>query len=153
MTITITYINNDIKKYDLFEEIENHNLVLIIDCSNNMLTGLPANMNFPNLQEFNCSNNQLTGLPANMNFPNLQEFCCSRNQLTGLPANMNFPNLQKFSCSNNMLKLLPTCILNFKNLHQIKYQNNMIELSLQMECFINSIQNSNYDTEALTIMT
>jgi hypothetical protein len=79
MPIKITYINQDINEYDLFEEIPNCNLVSEINCSllkANQQTSLPAfgtNMNFPNLQVFTCANNQLTSLP-NMNFPNLQYF-------------------------------------------------------------------------------
>ena len=155
MPITITYTNQDIDEYDLFEEITqitNFNLVFKIDFSKNELTTLP-NMNFPNLQTFNCHYNHLTSLP-NMNLPNLQYFYCSDNQLTLLPDNMNFPNLQHFDCNNNKitslhalntninfplleilycnnnkLTSLPACILNFKNLH---HNNNEIDLSLQI---------------------
>jgi hypothetical protein len=133
MIITVTYINNDndinnyIRIYNLFEEIENHNLVLIIDCSNNMLTVLPANMNFPNLQTFNCSHNMLTVLPANMNFPNLEYFHCSNNMLKVLPANMNFRNLQKIWCYNNKLRVLPAN-MNFPNLQVLYCSNNELRV-------------------------
>jgi len=49
MSITITYVNQEINKYDSFEQIPNHNLVIKINCSINQLTSLPT-MNFPNLQ-------------------------------------------------------------------------------------------------------
>jgi len=114
MPITITYTNQDINEYNSFEEIINCNLVSKINCSNNRLTSLPDNMNFPNLQIFNCSNNELTALPDNMNFPNLQTFNCNNNKLTSLPV-MNFPNLQSFYCSCNQLTSLPDN-MNFPNL-------------------------------------
>ena len=106
MPIKVTYTNQDINEYDLFEEIINCNLVSEINCSvlkANQLTSLAAfdtNINFPNLQVFNCANNQLTSLP-DMNFPNLQQLNCSHNRLTSLPDNMNFPNLQYFGCCDN----------------------------------------------------
>ena len=115
MPITITFTNEDINEYNSFEEIINCNLVSKINCSNNQLTALPDNMNFPNLREFECSHNQLTSLPENMNFPNLQQFNCSFNELTLLPDNMNFPNLQEFYCYNNQLTALPDN-MNFPNL-------------------------------------
>ena len=121
MSITITYVNQDINQYASFEQIPNFNLVVKIDCSNNQLTSLPT-MNFPNLQEFNCSINQLTSLPT-MNFPNLQEFNCSYNPLTSLPV-MNFPNLQKFNCINNQLTSLP--IMNFPNLQEFSCSYNQL---------------------------
>ena len=134
MPITITYTNQDIDEYDLFEEITqitNFNLVFKIDFSKNELTTLP-NMNFPNLQYFYCSDNQLTLLPDNMNFPNLQHFDCNNNKITSLHAlntNINFPLLEILYCNNNKLTSLPACILNFKNLH---HNNNEIDLSLQI---------------------
>ena len=119
MPIIITYTNQDIDEYDLFEEITqifNYNLVSKINCSGNNLTSLPDNMNFSNLQYFDCHNNKLTSLPDNMNFPVLQIFNCSYNNLTSLP-NMNLPNLQKFSCSNNKLRFIP----NNMNLPNLQY--------------------------------
>ena len=53
MPITITYTNQDIDEYDLFEEITqitNFNLVSKIICTDNELISLPDNMNFPNLE-------------------------------------------------------------------------------------------------------
>jgi Leucine-rich repeat (LRR) protein len=125
MPITVTYINNEINEYDkTIDEIFNNNLVCIIDFSFNDLTSLPAfgaNMNFPNLCEFNCSSNQLTSLSA-------------------FGKNMYFPNLQRFDCSDNKLTSLPLCILNFKNLLVFTYNNNEIELSLQIAQFIDRIK-------------
>ena len=120
MPITIIYTNGNIKKYNSLNTIINYNLVSKIDCSNNNITLLPDNMNFPNLLEFYCCNNNLTVLPDNMNFPNLQYFICSYNQLTALPL----------------------CILNYKNLKQFIYLNNQIELSLQIAQFIDRIKNN-----------
>ena len=123
MSITVTYINRDIKKYKSFKEIAQipyYNLIFKLNCYNNQLTLLPDNMNFPNLLEFYCCNNNLTVLPDNMNFPNLQYFICSYNQLTALPL----------------------CILNYKNLQQFTYLNNQIELSLQIAQFIDRIKNN-----------
>ena len=71
--ITVTYTDGTEEKYQTFEDIKNHTLVTIIDCSYNQLTKLPENMNFPNLQVFHFSYNQITKLPENMNFPNLQK--------------------------------------------------------------------------------
>ena len=110
MPIKVTYTNQDINEYDLFEEIPNCNLVCIIECSVNNLT-------------------EEISLPDNMNFPNLQKFYCSDYGLTFLPNNMNLPNLQYFNCSYNKLTSLPACILNIKNLH---HNNNEIDLSLQI---------------------
>ena len=81
MPIKVTYTNQDINEYDLFEEIPDFNLVSKIICDNNKLTALPDNMNFPNLQEFYCHDNKLTSLPDNMNFPNLLEFYCHDNKI------------------------------------------------------------------------
>jgi Leucine-rich repeat (LRR) protein len=141
MTISVTYINNVIKKYNSFEKIKKYDLVLKIywsynslkmnwsynslkmNCSNNKLTGLPVNMNFPNLHIFICSFTYLTVLPENMNFPNLHTFNCSHNELTELPANMNLPNLIYLNCSNNKLMELPAN-MNFPNLQQFNCEKN-----------------------------
>ena len=126
MTITIIYKNGTIKKYNSLNTIINYNLVSKIDCSNNNITLLPDNMNFPNLQNFNCSNNNITSLPDNMNFPNLKKFICSINFLTSLPNNMNFPNLQCFYCSNNNITLLPDN-MNFPNLQTLYCSRNILD--------------------------
>ena len=107
MTITVTYINNDINEYAITNnEISNNHLVCIIDFSYNDLTSLPAicaNMNFPNLLEFNCSSNQLTSIPTNINFPNLKIFSCYNNKLKSLPTldTHNLPHLEEYCCSVN----------------------------------------------------
>ena len=125
MSITITYTNQVINKYDSFDKIPNFDLVFIINCSNNKLTSLPDNMNFPNLQEFYCNTNQLTALPNNINFLNLQKFSCSANQLTALPDNMNFPNLQAFLCYHNKLTALSNN-MKFPNLKEFDCYNNQL---------------------------
>ena len=125
MPITVTYINQDIIDFYSFDKITDFNLVSKINCSNNELTSLPDNMNFPNLQTFECNYNQLTSLADNMNFPNLQELFCSNNKLTSLPDNMNFPNLQLLFCSNNELTSLPNN-MNFPNLPQLWCDNNKL---------------------------
>jgi len=40
---------------------------------------------------FNCSENNLTALPSNMNFPKLTHFFCSYNYLTTLACDMILP--------------------------------------------------------------
>ena len=60
MPIIITNIDCGINKYNSFKEIKQistNNLVYMIDCSNNNISSLLDNMNFPNLQTFNCSVN------------------------------------------------------------------------------------------------
>jgi Leucine-rich repeat (LRR) protein len=148
MKIGVQYIDNTIKKYNSIEEIANNDLVIEIDCSNNRLTSLPDNMNFPNLHTFICSNNQLSSLPNNMNLPNLEWFSCANNRLTILPDNMNFPNLDNFDFSNNMITIIPDNMncpnlrylfcysnmlkslpenINFHNLRELHCNNNMIQ--------------------------
>jgi Leucine-rich repeat (LRR) protein len=126
MTITIIYKNGTIKKYNSLNTIINYNLVSKIDCSNNNITSLPDNMNFPNLQNFDCSNNNITLLPENMNFPNLKKFICSNNKLISLPDNMNFPNLKCFYCCNNNITLLPDN-MNFPNLQTLYCSRNILD--------------------------
>jgi len=41
MPIKVTYTNQDINEYDLFEEIPDFNLVSKINCSKNKLISLP----------------------------------------------------------------------------------------------------------------
>lgn len=62
MTIKVKYINNSNKEFNTFEEIENIDLVLEINCANNNLSFLPNNISFPNLQKFDCHNNILNYL-------------------------------------------------------------------------------------------
>ena len=108
MVVTVKYIGDEKEyKFDSIEQITNNANVIYINFSNNNLTCLPENMNFPNLQYISCCNNKLTFLPENMNFPNLHGFSCSYNKLDSLPENMNFPNLQYISCCNNKLTFLP----------------------------------------------
>jgi Leucine-rich repeat (LRR) protein len=123
MPIIVTYINQDIIEFNSFDKITDFNLVTKINCSNNQLTSLPDNMNFPNLQHLYCHNNQLTSLPDNMNFPNLQFLYCYYNQLTSLPDNMNFPNLQELNCGANQLTSLPDN-MNFPNLRSFPCSHN-----------------------------
>jgi len=80
--IKVKYSDDTIKEYETFEQISDGEIVISIDCSNNELTQLPENMNFPNLQELNCSKNQLTQLPENMNFLNLQILHCVNNDFS-----------------------------------------------------------------------
>ena len=148
MPITITFTNEDINEYNSFEEIINCNLVSKINCSNNQLTALPENMNFPNLQEFYCYKNQLTALPENMNFPNLQLFNCCNNNLTALPDNMNFPNLQLFNFTNNKLTLLPDN-MNFPNLQIFDFYNNKLTALPDIMNFPN-LQTLNCNNNKLT---
>ena len=126
MPITIIYTNGNIKKYNSLNTIINYNLVSKIDCSNNNITLLPDNMNFPNLQYFDCSNNNITLLPENMNFPNLKKFICSNNKLISLPDNMNFPNIKCFYCCNNNITLLPDN-MNFPNLQTLYCYRNILD--------------------------
>jgi len=104
--VRVTYLDGTDKNYDTFNDIEDNDSAIEINCSFSGLKKLPKNMNFPNLQTFSCHNNKLTKLPENMNFPNLQTFSCHNNKLTKLLENMNFPNLQTFSCHNNKLTKL-----------------------------------------------
>ena len=63
MTIKVTYQNYVLKEYNSFDELEDNYSVIKINCANNNLTELPANMNFPNLQHFYCHHNRLISLP------------------------------------------------------------------------------------------
>ena len=102
MPIIITYTNQDIDEYDLFEEITqifNYNLVSKINCSGNNLTSLPDNMNFSNLQYFDCHNNKLTsfvGSPSHVG----GDFKCNDNNLTSLDGVPKFVG-GSFRCENN----------------------------------------------------
>ena len=82
MTIFVKYyLEENCIKYNSFEEIENYNKVVYIDCLTNQLSELPK---LPNsLQILQSSINQLTELPK---LPN---------------------SLQRLSCEHNNLKLLP----------------------------------------------
>ena len=136
MSITVTYINRDIKKYKSFKEITQipyYYLIFKLNCYNNQLTLLPDNMNFPNLQKFICSANQLTSLPNNMNLPNLTKFWCNNNKLTSLPDNMIFPNLQDFDCSYNNIISLPDN-MNFSNLQVFYCTNNQLTSLQALPC-------------------
>ncbi len=76
MPIQIKY---DLKTYSIqynsFENIDNYDNVVYIDCSGNKLTSLPK---LPiSLQKLYCGNNKLTSLPE---LPNsLQELYCRNN--------------------------------------------------------------------------
>ena len=107
MPIRVTYNDDRVVCYDNFNKITDNINVIKINCNNNNLTSLPANMNYPNLTRFYCSNNNLTSLPDNMIFPNLKHFNCSDNNLTSLPDNMNFPNLRYLHCHHNKLYYIP----------------------------------------------
>ena len=115
MAITVTYSNGTNKTFKSFDDITDNDNVIELDCSNNNLTHLPENMNFPKLEVLYCYDNNLTHLPDNMNFPNLKRITCFGNKLTQLPENMNFPNLKSFSCSSNKLTHLRDN-MNFPNL-------------------------------------
>ena len=123
MIINVKYSNLTKKTFNSFDDITDNDNVITLYCSNNNLTYLPENMNFPNLQELGCRNNKLTHLPENMNFPNLEHLWCYNNKLTHLPENMNFPNLKRLHCSNNNLKPLPEN-MNFPNLQELYCSNN-----------------------------
>jgi len=123
--IKVKYSNDTIKEYKTFDEISDGINVISIDCSNNELTQLPENMNFPNLQELNCFDNKLTQLPENTNLPNLQKLDCSHNKLTQLSENINFPNLKVLDCSNNKLTQLPEN-MNFPNLQELNCSYNQL---------------------------
>jgi Leucine-rich repeat (LRR) protein len=123
--ITVTYSNNSTAEFKQFKKITDHQNIIAINCSNNKLTHLPHNMNYPNLQKFDCSYNDLTHLPANINWPNLQDFYCYSNQITQLPASMTMPNLQKFYCNNNKLTEIPT-IMSIPNLQEFNCSGNKL---------------------------
>jgi len=118
MSITLTHKNNSNSVVSSFDDINDNEDIIKIDCSNNKLTHLPENMNFSNLKSLNCSGNKLTHLPENMNFPNLKSLDCSSNNLTHLPENMNFPNLKSLDCSSNNLTHLPEN-MNFPKLQKL----------------------------------
>jgi len=126
--IYVTYSDYSIVDFNNFDEITDHQNIIAINCSNNKLAQLPANMNWSNLQYFDCSFNQLTQLPENINLPNLHTFNCSHNQLAQLPENINWPNLQVFYCHNNHLTQLPGNI-NWPNLQKVSCSyNNLTHL-------------------------
>ena len=59
--------------------------------------------NFLILNRFCCSNNKLTSLPDNMNFPNLREFLCSGNNLTKEQELMkSSPQIEEFINRNRL---------------------------------------------------
>jgi Leucine-rich repeat (LRR) protein len=96
MLIYIKYQNIDkIYTFNLFEEIQNYDNIVRLDCSNNQLTSLAK---LPDsLQILYCWNNQLTSLPE---LPNsLQHLYCNHNQLTSLPELPN--SLQHLYCNDN----------------------------------------------------
>ena len=128
MVVTVKYIDDEKEyEFDLIKSITNNENIIYINCSDNQLTLLPDNMNFPLIREFDFSNNQITSLPDNLSmiFPNLLKFYCCYNRLTSLPENMSFPNLQVFNCSNNQLTLLPDN-MNFPLIREFDCSNNQI---------------------------
>ena len=125
MIINVKYSNLTKKTFNSFDDITDNDNVITLYCSNNNLTYLPENMNFPNLKDLHCFGNNLTHLPENMNFPNLKRLYCSNNNLTYLPDNMNFPNLQELGCRNNKLTHLPEN-MNFPNLEHLWCYNNKL---------------------------
>jgi len=63
MSITITHKNNSISVVSSFNDINDNEDIIEINCSGNKLTHLPENMNFPKLQKLYCRYNKLTKLP------------------------------------------------------------------------------------------
>ena len=82
MTIVIKYLDDNNEYYfNSFNEINNYDKVIYINCNNNQLKELPE---LPNsLQELICYNNQITSLPI---LPDsLEELDCRNNQIISLP--------------------------------------------------------------------
>jgi Leucine-rich repeat (LRR) protein len=147
-TYTMYYKNiNDDKEYDInnineLNKLENKDLLVYLNISNNQLTQLPEFINdFINLQELYCGDNQLTTL-GTLKLPNLQYLYCYDNKLTTL-GELNLPNLQELSCFNNKLTTLPLPLMNTR-LKYINYTNNEIDnLPLPLIIFINRIRQGN----------
>jgi Leucine-rich repeat (LRR) protein len=141
MPITVKYINNTKKKYNSFEEIEDLQNVILLDCCFMNLKQLPL---LPqNLQVLNCYNNKIEFLD---NLPqNLQILRCYNNQIEKLD---NLPqNLQKLYCYKNKLKNLDNLPQNLQGLYcssnQIINLGNLPQNLQKLSCHYNKITSFN----------
>ena len=160
MDTTCSGIVNDINIYcqnQNFSDltgIQYFDNLLVLDCSNNQITNLPA---LPNsLMNLYCNNNSLTSLPSLPNsltsvhcwynsltslpsLPNsLYEFMCSYNSLTSLPALPN--SLATLDCRNNSLTILPSLP---DSLNQLSCSNNSISSLPSLPNSLTSLDCSN----------
>lgn len=143
MKICCDYSNGSSKEFSSFEEIENYDKIIGLNCSNNNLTQLP---NLPNkLIYLDCSNNNLKELPLLPNsldmlycknnklsmlpqLPKLFELDCSKNQLQEIPKLSN--GLVYLNCSENKLTFLPELPKSLEKIHCWCNQLETLPLSL-----------------------
>ena len=77
--LNISYCNINILPKELF-----HLQLKLIDCSNNEITEIPAEIgNCKKLEKFNCSFNKVAVIPSDIcKLINLQNYYCNNNQIT-----------------------------------------------------------------------
>lgn len=112
------------------------NSVRKLNCSNNLLTELPGNLQ--SLNELYCFNNRLTKLPENL--LNVIDIVCNDNLLENVP--INTPLLKNFIAKNNRITELSTEFLNLK-LERVELFNNLIspELCDRYKIINNTLEN------------
>jgi len=121
-----------------------------LNLDNNKLTHLPENMILPNLKLLFACNNMITHLPKTMNLPNLIELHCTNNLLTYLPENMNLPNLIELQCTSNKLTHLPETMI-FPNFKILKCSNNIITHLPLCILQLRHLESINYDNNPIEL--
>ncbi len=115
---SLNFAHNQISTLDLLGDL---NQLIILNCSNNLLTELSL-LNVPNLRVLYCSSNQLSALDV-VGLAHLVNFSCDYNQITTLDVS-NKPNLSQFHCWNNQLTSL--VIANVPNLYEFNCSYNLL---------------------------
>lgn len=133
--IIVKYINDTLHEYSDFDEIEDKDQVITIDCSYNNIYSLNNDSKYVNLSYFDCSNNKMQEIISLPHTPSLQYFSCYNNLLLNIP-DLFYINLKILNCSDNSLQYFPDKF-NLPKLEYLYCMNNKISIISDTLCLPN----------------